>query len=270
MDPQSPSFVITGTGVPGPFAALVAYAPFWFSGGTDAVDIPGWGLGDLDTSYALIEARLNWLTDISGPAAIIGHSQGGYHAVRYALNNPKRAHTAIAISTPFGGLDATIRRRRRQLTKWTLGKPGGRMIARLGGHVWDSAEERVERFLHSKAPSLHSLAFLGGPLQELRHAVEERWDPTVKLVLIGGQKDKFVDIQDGTVWDLSIPNEEMCHKYYLGQEDPGNLPVGVRHWRSRRSGHLAEVLESELHKLVTKHIKPTHRQTVEPLKLPAA
>ncbi len=266
MDPQNPSFVITGTGVPGPWAALVAYLPFWLSGRTDPIDIPGWGLGPLEASYVGVERRLLGSIKQSGaPVAIIGHSQGGFHAVRFGLDHPDLVHTVIAISTPFGGLDATVKGIRSRITSRTLRLPAGRVIAKLAGRVWDAAEEPVERWLYKKAPSLHSLAFLGQPVHDLRDAVEQSWGADVRLVLVGGEKDKFVDSEDGTAWDLSIPNPEMLFRYFLGEEDPGY--PGIKHWRARHSGHLGEMFERQLHKLVMKFSRNHREGEVHPVPL---
>lgn len=261
MDPQHPVFVITGTGVPGQLAANVAYFSFWISGNAAVIRLPGWGLGDLDASYALIEEVLtNRIDPLGAPALVAGHSQGGYHALRFALEHPEYVHTAMRISTPLIGLNATVRAIRRRVNRRVVALPAGKVLARASAPVWDRAEDGVERWLKRLSPGLHSLAFLGEAVQDLRIRMEEAWPRDVRLVSVIGEADRLVGREDGRAWEPSIPDEAMHSKYFLGHSEVG-LPPDVNFRWATRSGHLMEVFEIELHKLVVKYSR-SHRPDV--------
>lgn len=276
MDPQRPSFMITGTGVPGKRAAQLAYGGFWLSVGSDAIRIPRGGIGPLSSTFPQVADELRRRIDAAGcPALVAGHSQGGFDALMFAVKYPAYCHTAMAISTPLGGLEYSIAGMRRDLRRRVVS--AARPLAGMVNPIWHGLEPAVRWAIKSGAPSLHSLAWLGEEVLELRQLIAEGWDPAVRMALVGSLDDRLVrvnptDPANSTAFAMQLPvGEPDRYCLFTGEEPPMNDELHFI--KADRGGHLSMVASSALYRLVMRYSYPPEvpvEALPDPIPTPAA
>lgn len=267
MDPQRPSFMITGTGVPGKRAAQVAYGGFWMSVGSDAIRIPRGGIGPLNHSFPKVADDIRRRIDRAGcPGLVGGHSQGGFDAVKFGLLYPEYVHSIMTFSTPYGGLAYSIGEMRRGL-KRTIGSVA-RPLTGFVNPIWNGLEPAVMRALKASVPSLYSLAYMDRELLELKQMVEQDWSPKVRLAMVGSLDDKLVrvdpeDPAGSTAFALSLPDGEP-DRYCLYTTETHPVSDDVHFIKATRGGHLSMVAEKSVYRLVMRYSYPPEVEPESP------
>lgn len=203
-----PLAVLPGTGV-GAFGASVAYA-HWMSERNDRLfPLPGRGLQPLDRTYAQLERELLWWGIDSGRKfAIAGHSQGAYHAVRFALNHPEMVMGVVGVGGPFGG---------------ALQPP---FVPRLLDKL---AQLIVPVSVDFKADSR--------VLQLLASHVERSWPVGVELTLVAGHRDHLVRPRRSA---HRLDHKDI-RRVYVGPWRPQGLPWGVEFAFAPLAGHTSQI-----------------------------
>ena len=104
--------IVAGTAVTGAVASLLLYRVLRRHPHAFIVSLSGLGLtrsidsyqSDLDTEIRGGLERIGLSTD--SRLVVVGHSQGGLAAARYAMTHPRQVRHAVTVGTPWSGLPA--------------------------------------------------------------------------------------------------------------------------------------------------------------------
>lgn len=195
-----------------------------------AVDLPGYGESDKPTEHAqyftfAAEALLGLLDSLGVEKAhILGNSLGGGVAVRFALNNPKRAGRLVLMGP--GGLSLNV---------FSADPTEG--VRKLSAFARDPSRERIEEFLRimvfdqslvtdeliderfaaaSRPESLRAMAALGksftGPDFEQGMLWRDAYKLRQRVLLVWGREDR-VNPLDGALIALKLIPRAQLHVF---------------------------------------------------------
>lgn len=214
---EIPLAVLPGTGV-GAFGSGVAYR-HWVSSPRDRIfPLPGRGLASLDQTYLEVERQLlRWGFETGKRFAIAGHSQGAYHAVRFALNHPSMVLAVVAVGGPFGG---------------ALQPP--------------FVPKSIDRLARSLIPVAADFKQESLALSTLARRVEEAWPADIPLTLVAGHRDQLVRPRRSA---HSLTCDRIRH-VYVGPWRPKGLPWGIEHAFAPFAGHTSQIFMPPVVRLV--------------------
>ncbi len=201
----APLAVICGTGVLPPMGEL-AYKPWTIEGVTGTFALTWGGLGHLDATYLALVPQLVNFYHKHGQFVVVGHSQGGYHAMRFGVEHPEMVTGVVCMCGAHAGVEKD---------SWA-----GSLLHWMVPHA-------------SVEPELRA-----GSLQtnQLLEVVGMQWSPYVGLSLVVAGGDALI-LPHRRGHHAMLPEGQHARRIYVGPRRPAHLPPEFEYRWAPVAGH---------------------------------